>query len=322
LILWVDDALFDGPVRDVDRLALLRNAALRRHTLIVSATPTAPWGARPTPHFDSWLGALPTRLRAEVRLLRERTNRVSANSITRGAPRLLVAEHPLEDDLLGCWLPLTDAVRAVAQPLHILVEHQINDAAFLRRAMPPAWRRRFQQWEQRGELRYENGGGLPVMAAIVEYFTNDVQARLAFGLPADVWRLVHFIVFDHDGHSRDHPGEQAGKLTRCCADKGMKERSHRLKRRDQEHYLPLEALKMIVKKRITDATERGRLLEALDEHFALGEERHFVELPHIGQEPFFKNEFVKESHWPDDWFARDGVWPEMTRLAERIASAI
>ena len=144
MIVWVDDELFVGCERDVDLLALLRSAALRRHTLIVSAHPDDPWGARQAPHNDAWSAGLPSRLRKEVCLLREKTARVSANSVTRGAVRVLVSSRDLGSRHPGCRLSLTDAVRAIAQPLHVMVEHQINDAAFLRRIMPPAWRQRLQ----------------------------------------------------------------------------------------------------------------------------------------------------------------------------------
>lgn len=327
LILWVDDTLFDDPVRDVDRITLLRNAAFRRHTLIVSAMPTITWDSRCAPNFDSWFGALPACLRAEVSLLREQTQVIAANAITRGAPLLLVSERKLNSDLPGYQLTLADAVRAVSQPLYILVEHQINDAAFIRRIMPPAWQRKLQEWEKLGKLRYENGGGLSVMNTIVERFTDNNYAKLAFGLPGDVWKLVHFIVFDHDGKCRNKQGENSKKLMNTCTKKGMEKRSHCLERMDQEQYLPLEALRMIIEKRITDKDNYSQLMKKVNKHFNADiETRHFTKLPQIGNDRFFKNEFAKAKEegfkWNDEWFDRDGSWPEMTRLAERIASSM
>lgn len=319
MIVWMDDTLFaENTARDLDRLALLRNAALRRHTLIVSTSPDAPWGTRRSHHFDVWLAALPDRLRAEVAMLRERFDRVSNNAVVRGAMRVLVSATDLGAEHAGCWLRLEDAVRAVAQPLHIIVEHQIHDAAFLRCVMPPVWREKLADWERRGELRYENGGGLPVMTAMVEFFCQDNNACLAFGLPAEVWRLVHFLVYDHDGDRAEAPGESSRLLEGACVKANMVNRSYRLKRRNQENYLPIKAMRQIIEMSVTDPEDRARLLGDIDAYAATGEGRFFQKLE------CFKNEFAtpSASSWPDDWFEEDGIWPEMTELAERIASAM
>lgn len=319
MIVWMDDALFAGDIaRDLDRLALLRNAELRRHTLIVATSPDVPWGARRSPRFDAWLAALPDRLRAEVTMLRERSDRVSVNAVVRGATRVLVSATDLSTQHSGCWLSLEDAVRAVAQPLHIIVEHQIHDAAFLRRVMPPVWRQKLEDCERRGELRYENGGGLPVMTAMVEFFCQDDKARLAFGLPAELWRLVHFLVYDHDGDQTEVPGPDSQRLERSCVRAGMASRHYRLKRRNQENYVPIEAMQQIANTRITDPEDRARLIGDIDAHAAMGEGRYFQKLE------CFKNEFAtpSASNWLDRWFEEDGAWPEMTDLAERIASAL
>lgn len=325
MIVWMDDALFaGGAARDLDRLALLRNAALRRHTLIVSMSPDAPWGARRSPHFDAWLAALPDRLRAEVPMLQERADRVSVNAVVRGATRVLVSATDLSTQHSGCWLSLEDAVRAVAQPLHIIVEHQIHDAAFLRRVMPPVWRKQFEAWERRGELRYENGGGLPVMKAMVEFFCHDDNARLAFGLPAELWRLVHFLVYDHDGNRAEVPGEGSGLLEGACDRAGMTNHHYRLKRRNQENYLPIKAMRQIVDTEISDPANHKQLIEKIDAYAAMGKEKHFENLENYLKA--FKNAFAtaapSASSWPDNWFEEDGAWPEMTNLAERIASAM
>ncbi len=325
MIVWMDDALFAGDIaRDLDLLALLRNAALRRHTLIVSTSPDAPWGARRSPHFDVWLAALPDRLRVEVAMLRERADRVSVSAVVRGATRVLVSATDRSAEHSGCWLSLEDAVRAVAQPLHIIVEHQIHDAAFLRRVMPPVWRKKLEDWERRGELRYENGGGLPVMTAMVEFFCQDDHARLAFGLPAQLWRLVHFLVYDHDGDQAEVPGPDSQRLERSCVKASLSNRHYRLKRRNQENYLPIKVMRQIVDTEISDPGKHKQLIEKIDAYAAMGKEKHFENLEKYLQA--FKNAFSiaipSASSWPDNWFEEDGAWPEMTNLAERIASAM
>lgn len=209
-----------------------------------------------------------------------------------------------------------------AEPL--LLENQINDAAFLRRVMPPVWRKQLEAWERRGELRYEHGGGLPIMKAMVEFFCQDDHARLAFGLPAALWRLVHFLIYDHDGDRAETPGEGSSLLEGACDRAGMKNHHYRLKRRNQENYLPIRAVRQIVDKEISDPTNHKRLTEKIDAYAAMGKEKHFENLESYLKA--FKNAFAtaipSASSWPDDWFEDDDVWPEMTDLAERIASAM
>lgn len=162
------------------------------------------------------------------------------------------------------------------------------------------------------------------MKALVKYYCDDQNARLAFGLPAEVWRLLHFIIYDHDGTDADSPGEHSRPLGDACQRARMEERSHRLQRKGQEHYIPTEAMKLIVNSRVTDLRERGQLLSEIEQRVSTGEQRHFSPLPASGGAHFFKNEFTRNdtSLWQDNWFEEDGVWPEMTQLAERIASAI
>jgi hypothetical protein len=323
VIVWTDDALFAGPHHDLDRLALLRNAARRRHTLIVSRSPAEPWGRRTAPIFDAWLAGLPQRLQWEIKQIQERLEIVSVTSVTRGAQRVLVCDGDPGAEHVGCRLSLDDAVRALSLPLCLLVEHQLHDGAFIRRVLPPAWRARFAEWEQRGELRYENGCGISVISALVEYHCDDERARLASGLPGEIWRLLHFIVFDHDGDSADTPGPDSGDLGRTCDKVGMTGRWYRLQRRNQEHYLPMPALQKIVNERITDPADREQRLASIDGHVAKGEQRHFDPLPQLVDGAFLKRAFKDESEsWSDQWFEEDGAWPEMTWLAEQIASAM
>jgi hypothetical protein len=322
VIIWVDDILFQEGARDVDRLALLRGAAVRRHTLIISTDSTAARADRCSPGFDAWTKRLQERLRSEVEMLRERLDMVSGDATARGAERLLVAGRERWTGAAGCWVTMDEAVRAVALPTYVLVENAINDRAFLRRAMPPAWRERLDTWERTGLLRYENAGGNALMRQLIDFHDVDDNARQAFGLPSKLWRLVHVVVYDHDGTASDRPGGDAQRVDRACQAAGLVDRSHRLHRRDQEHYLPREALEEIVQRRVTNDHDRERLMLGIDAQWAKGERRHFDDLPRLGPEPFFKNEFGEKLSWSDEWFQHDGAWPEMTLLAEKIAAAI
>ena len=103
----------------------------------------------------------------------------------------------------------------------------------------------------------------------------------------------------------------------------MASRLHILERRKQESYLPREALDEIVKRK-SSAEDREEMSGCLDRHFELEDaERHPLELPKIGEDSWFKNAFLDaDLGWRDDWFGRDGSWPEMLALAETIASLI
>lgn len=313
MIIWVDDGIFaPGEARDVDRLALLRAAAWRRHTLVVSEEPDGRFASRAAPRYKEWMKSLSEGLRREVEQLRERLRLVSVNAVTRGASRLLVTARAFPV-VTGCQVSIDEAPHAVSMPLQLLVENIINDAAFLRCVMPPAWRAQFEKWERRGLLAFENGGGNTVMKPIVEHFACGGDVR------SELWRLQHFVVFDHDGDVREKPGEGAGPLEETCKAFGLGGRFHMLERRDQEHYLPPEAL--------TEVTKRAR-------EEVKREVSSYLDLPSVGRhfkkltkpvKKHLKSAFFKysdEFDWKDAWFEEDDVWPEMTRLAESIAAAI
>jgi len=106
----------------------------------------------------------------------------------------------------------------------------------------------------------------------------------------------------------------------------MESRSHMLERRDQEHYLPPEALRKVFELCYEDQPVRAKNELELNDYLALPlGERSFKALPKAGREAFCKNAFFNrqtEFVWLDAWFEDDGAWPEMTRLAEAIAAAI
>ncbi len=317
--------LFSEDVCSVDCISLLRGAAARRHTLIISDSPNSPWESRQYKNFDNWQTTLSERLQTEVRLLIDRLSIVSANSATMGSPDwLLISNRDWSSLGRGCQIGMQDAIRAVSLPLHVMVENQINDGAFLRLAMPIAWQKKLEQWERNGELRFSQGGGNSELGNLIEYHSDDDRARLAFGLPSKVWKLLHFVIYDHDGTQSNQPGEGAVRLRRICDQYEMKHRNHMLERRTQENYIPLEALSLIVSSRAGDV-DRGKMANDVATHFSKGSLRHFEQLPRIGKDPFFKNEFSKNHDWLPwkiEWFQSDGSWIEMRWLAEKIAMSM
>lgn len=320
MIVWVDDEIFSKTVRDVDLIALLRVAALRRHSLIISQYIGQSYSQRASPHFASWLKTLPARIFSEVDMLHSRFRMISANSVTHGSG-FSIAVSPIQRDFDKkiCYLGVSEAIRALALPLHIMVENQINDGAFLRAVIPPIWIKRIEDWERTGELRFVQGGGNAEIARLVEYHSVDERSKKAFGLPSRVWNLSHFVVYDHDGHSENSPGEGAVKLDRICVPLVG---SYRLRRKTQEHYLSISALERIVNSRVTDVATRKQLLQEISNYSELGQLRYFAKLPQIGENIFFKNEFSKRDDWSGEVWLEEDVTKEMTELAERIASAV
>lgn len=223
LIFWVDDRLFASQKPDVDWLTLLRQAAQRRHTLILSSSPQTMWNKN-APHFNAWQQHnLTPKLREEVSFLIERLGFIASNLTTRGEVAPILISEQIVSDNKTCVLTLPQAIRAVSLPLHILVENQINDAAFLRQAMPPVWANRLTEWEKNGELRFVQAGGITEMRRLLEFHADDAKASQAFGLPARLWLLAHFLIYDHDGHHANQPGKHTKdleqdmkKISGCC----------------------------------------------------------------------------------------------------------
>ena len=329
MILWLDDDLFAAKVADVDLLTLLRQAAMRRHTLVISDDPNAMW-SKMAPAFSLWRQALPVRLGKEVDHLCICLRHVSSNAVTRGRARpLWITQRHFEfKHAQQCQLQMDDVVRAVALPLHVLLENQINDAAFLRRVMPPLWRNKLAQWERQGELRYMQGGGITELARMIDFHGDDERSRQVFGLPAKVWQLLHFVIHDHDGTKKDQFGEGAVKVKKALNDADMAAHSHCLWRRTQENYLPRIILERIARLRPSGDVSQKKMFVDIAQYFSqTPEKQQFGVLPRVrsSKGPYFKGEFFKyESHdmWCDEHFEVDGVWPEMTILAEAIAAAM
>jgi hypothetical protein len=317
LIIWLDDDVFADSAAccDVDRIALLRGAARRHHCMLISAHPDQPPSKQPGGVLKTWLQGLSSPLRRELELIYQQLRRVYPLAVTRGANRLLIAQR--DPGFPGCWIKLDTAVRAVSLPLFVLVESCINDSSFLRRALPPSWAGRLEDWEKAGQLRFEHGGGQN-LETIIERFTEDDYCRKAFGTPADVWKVVHFIVCDRDAE-QGQMGQLANGVSKRCAAARMQERLHVLERWSQESYIPKEAALELIERHGLSFADRTRLRDATNQHYD-SDDRY-------GQTPkelesVFKNAFSKDIAWNVGWFEADECWPEMTRLAEAIAAAL
>jgi hypothetical protein len=321
VILLVDEQLFiDEAVKDVDRLALLRLAALRGHTIIHTPRPVP--NAQPTQPdpVEEWCNSLRERARKEARTLLESARSIPPKAPIRGAEYVLVSNR--WRDLNGrCVLTLGESIRVIGEPLHVLVENGLRDAAFLRRVMPKDWRRKITEWESTGRIRFEHAGGISEMEAIVNFLAEGDGALGTWGMPAEAWKKLHFVVFDHDGESSGAPGDGARALDALCKKLELSERSHMLERRRQEYYLPREAMEWLAREELTNATERAKVLAEIDAFFNGGQRTHGP-LPKSPNDGWWKHRFWRHRDeprlWQDDWFRADGAWPEMTRLAEAL----
>lgn len=323
VIFLVSGKLFaSSRTRNADLLALLRGVALRGHTLFVVDDPHGSSSIE-AKEFGSWVTGLNAMLQREVAWIRERIRRVPPTAVTRGATAIAVAEAG-NPDLVAqrIVLDLSAAVRLATMPLFVLVENGLTDAAFVRRTMPPSWRRKIREWERAGAIRFEHAGGIGEMKKIVEHCSAGGTSD-PLGLGPSAWRASHVLVSDRDSQDqRGGPSSDVGDLVRACSRANMKDRLHVLCRRDQESYLPDEALRAIVATK-SGKLERDDMLARLASHFANTKGRHHVPVPKVGEVSWFKNAFLRyESSiaWDDAWFVRDGSGPEMVDLAEMIAA--
>jgi hypothetical protein len=219
-------------------------------------------------------------------------------------------------------LELREATRLASLPLFILVENALSDGAFLRRTLPTIWKRKILEWERAGVVTFEHGGGVGEMKRLVERCTARGNAD-PLGLGPSAWRASHVLISDRD--SLDLTGkasDEVRQLQRASEQAMMEDRLHILRRRDQEAYLPREALMTIAKSKT--GPDREKMVEMLESHLAT-DSKHHKQLPRITEasSSWFKGGFLafeKSIDWDDAWFEKDGSGPEMVDLAEMIAS--
>lgn len=336
MIIWIDDAIFSGKVAQIDCLALLRQAAMRRHTVLISGDPlqclpNATSNATVhAPHFTVWRNSLSLALQAEVELLRQRLAMVPANAVARSnMQRMLVSEQSWSLTHACCQIDVATALHALAQPLHILVENQINDGAFLRATMPADWREKLRQWEARGQLRFVQGGGITEILKFIQRYSQNQHAITEYGYPAEMWWYLHFIIYDHDGDSATKPSSEAEQIDEFLRASLKSKRAHRLRRRCQEHYLPQQAmlaLLKIVAAKFSDIDLQAKEQEITEFFSSPDESRFFNKIIPAVSSRLKKNYFsaIAENQVPiqNAWFEQDGSSQEMRLLAEAIAAAL
>jgi hypothetical protein len=158
-------------------------------------------------------------------------------------PRVKVRLAPASD-WSKCELLPRDAVALVQEPLHLWVENERNDFAFISWLAPPTLRAELLQLCRRASGISIHGGGSGELLKRLETLASgpdplELRQRRA-------WRTV--VLFDRDAADTDarDPSETAKRLATACAN------VHRqlkvplawtcLQRREIESYLPDEAL--------------------------------------------------------------------------------
>lgn len=324
MIFLVSAALFDyDKTRSVDLLTLLRIAARRTHALFVVDNPHTPSLLEPE-MFRKWRTGLGEPIGTEVDLLVEQLRTISSNVSARGSFVVTVtapkAEQPSSLDS-HFRTDLEGAIRVAGLPLYVLLENGLSDAAFLRRVMPKSWAARLAEWESIGVIQFENGGGVTEMIRMVEHYSTG-KAPDPSGVGQLAWRASHLLVSDRDSHPDGSESANCKQLRKVCTKSGMGHRLYVLRRRDQESYLPRQAIDKMVEAK-TDPNDRQAMTQLLDVHFADAFGRLHNALPKLGEQSWFKNAFVKSDiAWESSWFEQDGSKDEMVELAELVASLI
>lgn len=152
-----------------------------------------------------------------------------------------------------------DIVRLLQSPLTILLEHEINDGAFLRAVGFGFDRDAFLDALQRGHIRFEHAGGSS-MKTLVEQRKRE---------PARAFRS--WAIFDSDALLPEKPASEALDKIDACKASGV--RPHMLLRRAIENYLPYEELNRLIPHHYNNLPDRktvgafGRLRSDQRAHF-------------------------------------------------------
>lgn len=125
-----------------------------------------------------------------------------------------------------------DLFRVLLSPLTILVEHEINDGAFLRAVGLGFDRDGFLAALERGHIRFEHAGGSS-MQTLIEQRKHE---------PARAYRS--WAIFDSDALVPKEPSSEARNKIEAC--QASRVRHHMLVRRASENYLPHKELNSLI----------------------------------------------------------------------------
>lgn len=307
VIFRVDQALV-GTARTVELLALIRNAAVRNHTLWFVEHVQAE-GGDVTAAWDQ-LGGLVGVAADEVQTLHEAVLRIRPHAATLGAVTVGVQAGANAGACSSCnfVMELPNAIRLSAAPLAVLVEDIINDVAFLARALPRPWQKWLQESQERGAVAFEHGGGKRNLKNFVDHFGSGTRRDPA-GLGPAAWCVAHIVLVDRDMPAAPQEGATQSEIRALLRSRGHEERIWVLQRRSADHYVPLAMLDELHASGLlqTPAMKRVKAARLAGDKIA---------------DKSVKLAFATQPSSPgeDAWFDDDGSREEMTQIAEWISA--
>ncbi len=232
----LDRSLFeDDTVHQTQLLALFELARNERHLLLCDPA----FDADSTDPANVWMDQQPPRIRLEVAaILTACLDAQAALPATQSTIRVTAVETRWSERIVD----LGAGSRLLNEPLHVLLEDDNSDLAFLFRMAPPLQRRRLQHALDNGWAVADHGGGLGKMTSHVESLIEDPSES------ARIKRLRHWVLFDRDSDpaDRSRPSADSERLRemadQVCDGDPWGIASHQLGRRSIENYLPLKAL--------------------------------------------------------------------------------
>lgn len=331
MIFCLSEDLFENNQNTIDIVSLIRNSHLRRHTILIKKATGKLEFCSDNESFSDWLKSnfIGTAI-TKIKLLTEACSIISSTNTTYGGKFIHVANVSSNKKSITA----AEAVLASAQPLYIVVENKINDAEFIRRIMPKVWREKFSNFESKGLIKFEQGGGISEIQKIIERHSQDDTCRRIFGLGTNLWAELHFIIYDHDGGIATSPSEQSKKIEQKCIE--IKCRNHRLRRRKQENYLPKEAVEKIIRSSAVYECDKENMQKEVEKYFS-SNNKHHSDMPSVSSvhstpksyKKIFKNKFGfvfsnndDNDGWKDEWFKNDDSIDEMIYLAEAISACL
>ncbi len=203
--------------------------------------------AEEEPLFEAWCAEQTPSQRASVEVVIKRSLQVESR-------------ETVDSEVVACggatdWsasppqVGPADILSLLYQPLTILVEHEVNDAWFLRAMVFPLEGEKFRRCLESKWIEFGHGGGSD-MVSLIEKMKDSQKAHRTFA------------VFDSDALAPALPSKESDRKVKSCSKAKVKH--HRLRRRAIENYLPPDELDR-VHSRLRASTETRAALDAFRE---------------------------------------------------------
>ncbi len=158
--------------------------------------------------------------------------------------RIRVAAISIPDwDASDPRLPIDVACRLLQTPLQLVVEDKVNDGAFVRACAGPELRKRLDNAEKQGWVKFDNGGGLSNILKRVREEGRDPLLALRLWVLFDSDARVSFdsekqAPKDDEIPSQYGPSQQSRDVVHACKNARRVIYGHQLWRRAIENYVP------------------------------------------------------------------------------------